>query len=295
MSWVRRIILIVCTVLALVAVAGAEEPDTIVLKDGTLLRGHVAEMKPHQSVTIQLLNGQTRTLSWSEVASAKGPSFGQEEAQPQKEPQKEEEVDVFKPGPGRAPLLVEAQRPQSITLHVRSEVAVNGFYLTFTKEMCTTPCTMYLPPGHYWLHTEGEGVAASNLSVELGPEGKRIKMRSSSSKTHATGVALTTMGVLSTLAGAISLICAVAPAPDYSSQPALLDADGQMNAFIAGGVLGGLGVASIVTGAVMLAKSPTGAEEQSSYGGTNPQAPRTLDAWVAPTRNGGSTGLTVRF
>lgn len=51
--------------------------DVITLRDGTLLRGHVAELRPTQQVTIVLLSGETRVVAWDQLASTTGPSFTQ--------------------------------------------------------------------------------------------------------------------------------------------------------------------------------------------------------------------------
>ncbi len=59
-------------------VAGGSSPgadDVITLRDGTLLRGHVAELHPSQHLTIVLLTGETRTLDWADLATATGPAF----------------------------------------------------------------------------------------------------------------------------------------------------------------------------------------------------------------------------
>jgi hypothetical protein len=49
--------------------------DVVVERDGTLLQGHVAELKPGQSVTLQLLTGEARVVPWDEIAETRGPSF----------------------------------------------------------------------------------------------------------------------------------------------------------------------------------------------------------------------------
>src|SRR4029079_7321576 len=41
--------------------------DTVILKDGTTLRGAVGEMTPGQSLTIALPDGQSRTIEWAQI------------------------------------------------------------------------------------------------------------------------------------------------------------------------------------------------------------------------------------
>ncbi len=52
-----------------------ELPDTLVLQDGTILRGRVTELIPQTRATIVLFTGEMRVVEWSRVARASGPTF----------------------------------------------------------------------------------------------------------------------------------------------------------------------------------------------------------------------------
>jgi hypothetical protein len=62
--------------LLLSSVAHADAPlDRVVLKDGTVLYGRLAELKPNDRLTIVLFSGESRTVEWEELARVSGPSF----------------------------------------------------------------------------------------------------------------------------------------------------------------------------------------------------------------------------
>jgi hypothetical protein len=75
--------------IALLALAAAstaaraeEPPDVVVLTDGTIMQGRLAELKPDDHVTLVLLTGEPRTVDYAEIARMSGPSFPQSESAP---------------------------------------------------------------------------------------------------------------------------------------------------------------------------------------------------------------------
>jgi hypothetical protein len=57
-------------------IARADGPaDIIELHDGSFLQGRLTEWKPGSRAVIVLLNGESRTVHWSEIARTSGPSF----------------------------------------------------------------------------------------------------------------------------------------------------------------------------------------------------------------------------
>jgi hypothetical protein len=49
--------------------------DVVTLRDGSLLRGRIAELRPGRGLTLVLLTGQARDVAWQDVATTTGPSF----------------------------------------------------------------------------------------------------------------------------------------------------------------------------------------------------------------------------
>ena len=96
-------VLALCAVLFAGAAYAAESgaDDVVVLTDGTMLRGHVAEMKPGEMVTLVLHTGQTRVIAWSQIRSTSGPSFPSENASVE-----EHDDNYLAPGPGKVPVRV---------------------------------------------------------------------------------------------------------------------------------------------------------------------------------------------
>jgi len=50
-------------------------PDIVELHDGTFLQGRLTEWKPGARAIIVLLNGESRTVDWTQIAHTSGPSF----------------------------------------------------------------------------------------------------------------------------------------------------------------------------------------------------------------------------
>src|SRR6185312_14358276 len=168
---------------------------------------HVSELRPGKSATIVLLDGRTRTLSWSEIAKSEGPSF------PDAKPAATEEddrINPLEPGPGRVPLVVEsAGAQQSISLHFAGAIRINGWGVSVTARICDTPCTMYLAPGAYVLQSEADGVVAARTPVTVSATGARVTLTAPAVGVRGGGVAFIAVGGAPNLAGV--LITAILP------------------------------------------------------------------------------------
>lgn len=170
-----------------------------------------------------------------------------------------------------APVVVEsAGRPQEVRLE------------RFGPALCSTPCTLHVPPGHYTLWTGGRGVRVAEVPVQVGPEGARVRVRAASRARYVGGIITTALG-----GGTVALFGGVALA-------ALLGPDDEYNRFFAG-MMGGaalvVGVPTLIVGLVLLGGAETGVEE---VGPVAPAAPRwTLG--VAPLRDGASVGAAFTF
>jgi len=268
--------------------------DVIITTDGAILRGHVSELRPGKSATIVLLDGRTRTLSWSEIAKSEGPSF------PDAKPAATEEddrINPLEPGPGRVPLVVEsAGAQQSISLHFAGAIRINGWGVSVTARICDTPCTMYLAPGAYVLQSEADGVVAARTPVTVSSTGARVKLKAPSSGVRAGGVALIAVGSAAILAGAMTM--AMQPifgtVTDYTTtgEPTTYNTSTGANLIIGGGITMGAGAAMIIPGAIMIAKTKGGVAEESAY---EKSPNRQLQVNAGASHNGGWLGATVRF
>lgn len=196
---------VVATVLAFqlatggaIATAFAQAPpiDVVVLKDGSMVRGTIAELRAGVEVTIVTMTGETRKFVMADVSYA-GPVAG---APSSKGPSSQEATPgQASNGPG-APLptvnapsstALTLRSPQSgITFHVRTGSAsgtgatavrdsqgrvgagVVALSLSAWAPICTAPCTGTLAAGSYTLGLSqgtGEVVAHESLVRVDGP------------------------------------------------------------------------------------------------------------------------------
>jgi hypothetical protein len=284
-----RILLCVALVATPAFAQSATGEDVIVTTDGSILRGHVSELRPGKSATIVLLDGRTRTLAWNEIARSDGPSF------PSAAPPPADDLDPLRPGPGRVPLVVEsAGKAQDLSL-VADGIKVNGFGLSLSARVCRTPCTLYLQPGLYTLLSEGGGLVSARTEVNVGARGGRLRLKAVSSSGRVAGIVLTSLGAAAILAGASTML--VVP---FDEDIVTTDISiGEQASFdprplyIGGGIAMGVGAAMIVTGAVLIAKAKGGAQDEESN--AIPRPTRSLQVDAGPMRGGGWVDASIRF
>lgn len=199
MTVARRV---VATVLAFqlatggaIATAFAQAPpvDVVVLKDGSMVRGTIAELRAGVEVTIVTMTGETRKFVMADVSYA-GPAAG---APSPKAPAGQEATPrEASNGPGaplptvKAPALTLRSPQSGITFHVRTGSASGTGATTVTDSqgrvgtgvvalslsawtpICTAPCTGTLAAGSYTLGLSqgtGEVVAHESLVRVDGP------------------------------------------------------------------------------------------------------------------------------
>jgi hypothetical protein len=165
---------------------------------------------------------------------------------PPREPPGDTRVDPRIPGSGRVPLGVESVRGvQSLGITVEH----SGFAMNYER-LCTTPCTLYVPPGRMTLFTDGVGIAPGDTELDVPPSGLRVRLLAPSSTAVVATRALFVTGALSAIAGIALFAGAIADASDASH------AGGPPTATTWGLVAGGavattLGVALVLTAALM--------------------------------------------
>ncbi len=236
--------------------------DVIALRDGTILRGRVAEMRPGDHVEIVLLDGRSQTIPWSEIVSRAGPSFPEARLQL---------ADRWlKPSPGREPVIVESTgKPLAVgVLQARpmigqeSETMSDGFNLEqLTTDwqsragvvVCTTtPCQLYARPGELQLQTSGPGIFSSTAEVTVPPGGLRVKLRAPTVAGRRLGIVLLGASIAGLVGAPILFGMAAAFGSDKSTQDAVT-----IN-YALGGVFLGLGVLTAVPGIVLIALNRPG-------------------------------------
>jgi hypothetical protein len=233
------------TVVALALAAGpvgAQEPappatyDTVVLRDGTVLRGTIRELSPGRQVVIAVGEG-TRTIAWSEVrstalAGAAGPT--------EHVPQDSEEPA---PGPSRPRIFIELTRPADVHL---LEVAIppsamatrmsRAAYFAAARSVCRAPCGRVIDgSGGYPFIFGGERLLPSRAFFLKDLEGDYVaRVRPGRWGLMAGGVVMASFGYAGTLSG--GLLVGITRDPEVRT---------------AGGVVLGAAVALLVAGITM--------------------------------------------
>jgi hypothetical protein len=230
--------------LALAPQAWAALPfcDVIVQSDGTVLQGHVAELHPGDSITLVLLTGETRVVPWAAIASKRGPSFSNA---PTPEPSEAPDADR-RPGPGRVALHVESTGAP-LDVGRTGQVEIGGAYFGRSRRAgCTTPCTLYVPPGALELYAGGLSLHSqtTTLPLEVPNDGLMVRVRPSSMGRIVGGVNLLTLSV-GLILGPVFIGTA---ASEASKDPAMAES---------GWTMLGVGVAATAAGIVLIATGTT--------------------------------------
>lgn len=150
--------------------------DVVLLKDGGMVRGTIAEMVAGEEVTIVTLTGKTRTFSMRDVDYA-GPVSKMPSPEAKAEP-KVADRDDPKPAPEvtKQPLVTvhgeEARlslvSKDAVTFHRRSASAVGtGGVAVGYDVMCTAPCEVSVPSGTYRLGLSKHGGAAIEADEDV--------------------------------------------------------------------------------------------------------------------------------
>jgi hypothetical protein len=136
----------------------AQPPDLVRLKDGSLFRGTIAELRANDKVVIVLVTGEVRTFAMSEVEFAGPSTEAPDDSEETTEPEAEEPVDAAETPedaerPSR-PRKLARVKGEEVTLKLRGAERGLTYYLKIGKSyerICTTPCEAWLPRGSYFL------------------------------------------------------------------------------------------------------------------------------------------------
>lgn len=116
------------------------EYDTVVLRDGSVLRGTIRELRPGQQVVI-VVGEETRTFAWAEVASTAlaGAARGSSE-------DASRDSEEIPPGPSRPRIFIELTRPAEVHLLEAGSPTVmvgrtsRSGYIAAARSVCRAPC-----------------------------------------------------------------------------------------------------------------------------------------------------------
>jgi hypothetical protein len=251
-----------CPARAQQAVPPAGADDVLQLRDGTLLRGQIAERRPDGTTVIVLLTGEVRTIPGEEIASASTVPLAPPPPPAPPAPVSpaasflttssfdEIEQALRTPGPGRVPLRVESVgREQSVGIAL-GRVAQPGLpapmATTLYREVCQTPCTLHVRPGAFALWTGGNGVASITTQVRVPHDGTRVIMRAPSAAVWKTAPYVAAVGGAMMMTG--GMILGMSLTETFRS-------DLGVGLGITGLAVGGV---AAITGLVLLSKNPWG-------------------------------------
>jgi hypothetical protein len=200
--------------------------DTIVLKDGTVLKGTINEMTPGQAVTITTPNGQKRTIEWSALGSV--------------------DIARAKPAP---PAVVPAA---TTTLHLADsddDIVVQGLDTNdgseaHWKTVCTGSCDFALPSGGLY-RVGGPGLRTTK-PFRIDGASAAFQITRGSSAAFAGGLTLTILGGAAVNVGVGLLLIAALNSWFYAHAV-------DMGPFaIAGGLSSGSGLMLMISGIALM-------------------------------------------
>ena len=234
----------------------AEAVDTLTLRDGSIIRGTVAEVFQGRHVTIVSAAGKRHTIAWAQVADIR---YGGQTA-------------VADPvaGPGRPHMHIETTRP--VRLFEVSGQVFNagprwGHYpqAQQARPVCRAPCDRVIDgSAGQSFYFGGEGITPSRrftLDEHDGPLLARVKPGRAG--VLVGGVLFTSLSIAPLLTGTLFLSLSQHRAPDGSH--------GTRDAGIA---LSVVGASTLITGILMIALGRTRVEIYRRYTGAAQRRPK---------------------
>jgi len=219
--------------------------DTVVLRDGSVIRGTVAEVFQGRHVTIVSVAGERHTIDWDQVANV---DYGGGQ------PVALEPVA----GPGRPHLHIETTHPAPVRLfEISTQLYAGGPrwghppQAQQARPVCRAPCDRVIDgtPGQSFVFG-GEGITPSRRFTLDEHEGPLLaRVRPGRAGVMVGGVLLTTLSVAPLISGTLFLSLAHHTAPDGSH--------GTRNAGI---TLSAVAFSMLVSGIIMIARGRTKVE-----------------------------------
>lgn len=267
------------------------------LRDGSTVRGRVVELHPGQFVIVALRDSVPRTLAWTDILHAEGPSFPGGYTATLYAPAMGggatiEREDYLHPGGDRVPLVIESPEVvQEISETYTTGVGQGwgGASRPMGRALCITPCTLYVPPSRFMITSRGRGLRTYSSQIEVPPGGVRVRLYAPSAGRFYASLGLIGGGAMFMLSGgAIALVGAMSSSfATYGSFSTVSSIGAAYE--IAGGVMAAAGAAALTAGLVVLATGHNGVASRRPVGAVTPQVS------LAPTAGGMAAVLTLRF
>ena len=247
------------------AVLGMGE-DVVTLRDGTILRGHVTELRPNDHVEIVLLDGRTQIVQWGDLAASSGPSFPAAA-------RRNLAQRYLQPSPGRVPIELDAPRtPVSVGV-MRAYPAIGQEAMTLDQDgdvsqltmdyqsrngvvVCSaTPCRIYARPGALDLQVSGQNVLSYTAQLSVPEAGAHVRLRAPNAAQRRTGTLLTMNSLGALVAGGVLMGLGAA----FDSGPASSHTHDSSSLYYGlGGAVMGVGAVMAVTGIILWARNRRG-------------------------------------
>lgn len=300
-----------------IAVTSDPNDNVFTLRDGSIVRGRVLDLRAGQFVVVALPTGN-RTIAWVDVVHAEGPSFpgGYNTtmfAPPTSATGGITATDYLHPEPGRVQLIVEsAGRPQTVSesyslgeyrssgggMYSTGQGAMyagTGGGVVFSRPvgrpLCLTPCTLYVFPSVFTVQTSAPGLRTSVESIPVPASGLRVRMRATPVGPYYGGIgAIGGGGLLMATGGILALYGVLLNNTfSYGSSSGFPQPIGTP-VIIAGTATAVVGLAALVTGIVLLATNRNGIESRELL-----TTPAGAQVTVGPIANGAAAAATLRF
>jgi hypothetical protein len=240
------------------APAGAPgTPDTVVLKNGGMIRGTLVEVLPNDHATVQLPSGQSAIVQWGEIHHIERGAAPTAVTPPPGATPMQKMPNATAPMSGPTVLVhIETGRP--VTLDRRNPGDDQPWVTA-----CESPCDVQLPLNNDY-RIVGEGIWASSEFELDGQPGQRVvvKVAPATRLARTAGIVVAGAGLLAIIIGVY--VVAIAAAASCSSSVSANGCNSDNSGGVAIGVvlmLGGL-VTMAVGGIIILANWRTGESQE---------------------------------
>ncbi len=214
-------------------------PDALVeLRDGSVVRGWIAERRVDGSLVLVLPSREVHTVAANLIVQLTDPRSPIPIARPVAPAVDPSALATTIATPDRVPLRVESvSEPQQVGISGGQYTETVGRTIITTDvrdPLCMTPCTLWVRPGPFSLWAGGEGIVSTHDGVVVTSRGLRVRVRRGLSVARDLGRMLMWMSIASFGVGMI--VTAIGTSTRDAALPAGIALIVGGNAGIAGGV-----------------------------------------------------------
>jgi hypothetical protein len=280
---------------------------TVTLRDGRVVEGVIASVHVGVDVIVRQADGTDETFRWDDIALSGAALRGGARVTvgigPPTVSPLERTVAAgnwLARQPGTLPVVVEhTGAPLEIgriegthTEIVTSRDHRGNAYaypaeLIDTAYVCTTPCTLFLPPGPTTLHFSAENAVAANLALDPGAGGQRYRVAAAGDFRGIGGFLLSFLSVPASLGGGAVVGLGIATAASSSPQP-----DAISTMLLTGGALIGVFTPLAALGIYLFATRNTRIVRHEPLAARGPQW---VGASVVPSTTGRGASIGAGF